>query len=85
MVSSIKLQSLIKRNMKWIVLEENPKPDLYISVISVDEDRATKIESKPCSIYKTSDEALARARKLRDIFKVRSIRVFHLDGNSAFI
>jgi hypothetical protein len=71
--------------MKWIVLEENPKPDLYIAVIAVDEERILKVMSKPCSIFHTSDEALVRARQLRDTFNVRSIRIFYMDGNSAFI
>jgi len=71
--------------MKWIVLEENPKPDLYIAVIAVNEERILKVESKPCSIFLTRDEALARARELRDTFKVRKIRIFYMEGNSAFV
>jgi hypothetical protein len=71
--------------MKWIVLEENPKPDLYIAVIAVDEERILKVESRPCSVFLTSDEALVRARQLRDIFKVRNIRIFYMEGNSAFV
>lgn len=71
--------------MKWIVLEENPKPDLYIAVIAVDEERILKVERKPCSIFLTSDEALIRARQLQEFFKVKSIRIFYMDGNSAFV
>jgi hypothetical protein len=71
--------------MKWIVLEENPKPDLYIAVIAADEERILKVESRPCSIFMTSDAALVRARQLRDIFKVRNIRIFYMEGNSAFV
>ncbi len=71
--------------MKWIVLEENPKPDLYIAVIAVNEERILKVERKPCSIFLTREEALVRARALRDIFKVKNIRIFYMEGNSAFI
>lgn len=71
--------------MKWIVLEENPKPDQYIAVIAVDEERFLRIESKPCSKFLTNDEALVRARQLKDKFKVKSIRIFYMEGNSTFI
>jgi hypothetical protein len=71
--------------MKWIVLEENPKPDQYIAVIAVDEERFLRIESKPCSKFLTSDEALVRARQLKEMFNVKSIRIFYMEGNSSFI
>ncbi len=71
--------------MKWIVLEENPKPDQYIAVIAVDEEYFLKIESKPCSKFLTSDEALVRARQLKERFKVKNIRIFYMEGNSSFI
>lgn len=71
--------------MKWIVLEENPKPDQYIAVIAVDEERLLRIESKPCSKFQTSDEALVRARELRNLYNVKSIRMFYLDGDSSFV
>ncbi len=35
------------RTWKWVVLEENPKPDEYIAVIAVDENRLSKLERKP--------------------------------------
>jgi hypothetical protein len=69
--------------MKWIVLEENPKPDQYIAVIAVDEERFLRIESKPCSKFLTSDEALVRARQLGKIYNVKRIRMFYLEGNSS--
>ncbi len=68
--------------MKWIVMEENPKPDQYIAVIAVDEERLLRIESKPCSKFETSDEALVRASELRKKYNVKSIRMFYLEGNS---
>ncbi len=70
--------------MKWIVLEENPKPDQYIAIIATDEQRQLKVESKPYSKFLTSDEALVRARQLRDEFRVKSIRIFYMEGHSAF-
>lgn len=30
--------------MKWIVLEENPKPDNYIAILAAEEDRRLQIE-----------------------------------------
>lgn len=50
--------------MKWIVLEENPKPDQYIAVIAADDDRVLKVEMRACSYFKTQTEALLRARQL---------------------
>lgn len=71
--------------MKWIVLEENPKPDQYIAVIAADDDRVLKVEMRACSHFKTQTEALLRARQLREIFQVKDIRVFYLEGHSACI
>jgi hypothetical protein len=68
--------------MKWIVLEENPKPDNYIAVIITEEMKRLRIESQAHSVYNDSDKALARARQLRDQFGVRMIRVFQNDGYS---
>jgi hypothetical protein len=71
--------------MKWIVLEEDPKPDQYIAVIAVEEKRFLKIESKPCSKFLTCDEALVRARQLSKMYSVKSIRMFYLEGNSSLV
>jgi hypothetical protein len=48
--------------MKWIVLEENPQPDNYIAVMVAEENRVLRAESKPCAIFKSSDEAILHAR-----------------------
>jgi hypothetical protein len=71
--------------MKWIVLEENPKPDLYIAIIAVDDGRFVEVEKKPCSVFKTNEEALIRARELRSFFNVRNIRIFFVDGHSSIV
>jgi hypothetical protein len=75
----------LAKTWKWVVLEENPKPDEYIAVIAVDEDRLAKLEQKPCSLYETSGQALVRARLLREYFNVRSIRIFYFEGNSSIL
>jgi hypothetical protein len=73
------------KTWKWVVMEENPKPDEYIAVIAVDEDRLPQLEQRPCSMYENSEQALVRARLLREYFNVRSIRIFYLEGNSAIL
>lgn len=67
--------------MKWIVLEENPTQDQYIAVMVADENKILRIENKPCSIFKTSEEAMCRARHLRDQYKVHNIKIFYSDAN----
>jgi hypothetical protein len=64
--------------MKWIVLEEDPQADDYVAVIVTEEERVLTVESQPCSIYKSSEEALLRARCLREQFKVSSVRIFYV-------
>jgi hypothetical protein len=71
--------------MKWIVLEENPQPDNYIAVMVADEGRVLRAESKPCATFTSSDDALVHARFLRTRFNVRSIRIFYMESNSAFV
>ncbi len=71
--------------MKWIVLEESPKPDEYIVVLEVDEERFLKIERKPCSKFLTREEAINRARQLKNKFDVMSIRIFYIEGNSDIV
>jgi hypothetical protein len=71
--------------MKWIVLEENPQPDNYIAVMVAEESRVLRAESKPCSIFKSSDEAILHARQLREQHKVRNIRIFYMESSSAFV
>lgn len=68
--------------MKWVVLEENPKPDNYIAVVLTETMKKLKIESQAHSVYNDGDEALARARELRDRFGVRLIRIFHSESHS---
>jgi hypothetical protein len=71
--------------MKWIVIEENPKPDNYIAVIATEPDRKLKIEKKPCSVFQSLERAMSRARELREQYKVRNIRLFQQEGTSAFV
>lgn len=66
--------------MKWIVLEENPLQDQYIAVMVAEENKILRIENKPCSIFKTSEEAMSRARQLREQYKIHSIKVFYADA-----
>lgn len=68
--------------MKWVVLEGNPKPDNYIAVVLTETMKKLKLESQAHSVYNDGDEALARARELRDQFGVRLIRIFHSDSHS---
>jgi hypothetical protein len=68
--------------MKWIVLEENPTLDQYIAVMVTDDSKVLRRENKPCSIFKTSEEAMHRARQLREEFKVSSIKIFYPNANT---
>jgi hypothetical protein len=68
--------------VKWIVLEESPKPDDYIAIMVADVKRNLIVEKKPCSIHTNSEDAIARARELRQIFGVRKIKFFYFDGHS---
>jgi hypothetical protein len=71
--------------MKWIVLEEDPQADDYVAVIVTEEDRVLTVESQPCTIYKSSEEALLRARYLREQFKVSSVRIFYVAASPIII
>jgi hypothetical protein len=68
--------------MKWIVLEEDPKPDNYIAVVITETIRKMKIEAQAHSVYRDGDEALARARQLREQYGVKMIRIFNNENHS---
>ena len=70
--------------MKWIVLEENPKPDEYIAVIMVtDKHQRLQLQGKASSTFLNGEDAMNRARELRDFFGVKMIRVFHWESHSS--
>ncbi len=68
--------------MKWIVMEENPKPDNYIAIVLTEKPTKMKIENQAHSVFDNGDQALERARKLREEYGVRTIRIFHHDCSS---
>jgi hypothetical protein len=66
--------------MKWIVLKENPKSDGYIPVIVTDEIRTLRIETRPCYVFFSSEQALQQARLLQKEYRVHSIKIFYSDS-----
>ncbi len=71
--------------LKWIVLEEDPKPDNYIAIMVTDASRILKIQRRACTIFDEDYEAIEHAKALREQYKVKSIRVFYIDGCSETI
>lgn len=71
--------------LKWVVLEEDPKPDTYIAIMATESDRQLGLEKKACSIYASCEKAMERARELREHYKVKSIRLFQQEGISAIL
>lgn len=67
--------------MKWIVLIDNPKPDQYIPVVVTDASRTLRIESRPCYVFFSSEQALHRARELQKAYNVNSIKIFYTETN----
>ncbi|MCU0420177.1 MAG: hypothetical protein MUC38_11050 [Cyclobacteriaceae bacterium] len=65
--------------MKWIVIEENPKPDQYIAVLPASADRPTPLSH---SVHTNISAAIERARQLRDKYRLSSIRLFQPDSHS---
>ncbi len=66
--------------MKWVVLEENPKPNDFIAIVLTDKMKKLKIENQMHSVFTNGDEAMIRAREVRDIFGVTMIRIFRSEG-----
>lgn len=71
--------------MKWIVFEENPKPDQYIAVVALEEGRILASQRNPHSIFKSKEEALIRANQLREQYGVKRVRIFYSEGNSSIL
>jgi hypothetical protein len=67
--------------MKWVVFEEDPKPDNYIAVVITETGKKLKIEAHAHSCYSDGDEALARARQLRNQYGVNVIRIFNNENH----
>lgn len=66
--------------MKWVVLEENPKADNYIAVV-VTEQNKLRVETLAHSVFERADDAMARARALREKFGVHTIRIFRSESH----
>lgn len=58
-------------------MEDNVQSDQYVPVMVVDRDRKLSLERKACTIFYSAEDAMAYARKLRDLLKVPSIKLFH--------
>jgi len=69
--------------MKWLVLEDNPKPDNYIGIIALrDEQKVDLDESTAYTLYHNRKEAVSRAFALKERYQVRGIRIFFSEGHS---
>lgn len=68
--------------MKWIVIEENPKPDDYIAIMVTDDIQKLQIEEKAHSVFHTGDEAMRRAKELKKCFGVKATRIFQWESHS---
>jgi hypothetical protein len=65
--------------MKWIVIEEDPRPDQYIAVLPASAKHPT---ARDYSLHDSIAEALERARQLRDKYRLNSIRLFQQGSHS---
>lgn len=63
--------------MRWIVIEELKLISDYIPVLAASEHKRLQLENQKCSVFPTLEKAMVRARELRDLYSVRSIRLFH--------
>jgi hypothetical protein len=68
--------------MKWIVIEENPKPDDYIAIMVANEVDQLHIEEKAYSVFFTGEEAMSRSILLKQKFGAKTTRIFHWEGHS---
>ncbi|MEQ8808082.1 MAG: hypothetical protein RIE59_03355 [Imperialibacter sp.] len=68
--------------MKWIVIEENPKPDDYIAIMVANEVDQLHIEEKAYSVFGTGEEAISRSMLLKQKFGTKTTRIFHWEGHS---
>jgi len=70
-------------HLKWIVLEDNPKPDDYVAImIQHKDEQPTLDEGKTYSVFSERHSAISRALEIKDLFRVRKIRIFYPDGHS---
>ncbi len=68
--------------MKWVVLEENPKPDEYIAIMVTDDIQKLQIEEKAHSVFSNGEDALKRALELKVYFGVKTTRIFQWESHS---
>ena len=73
------------KTVKWIVLEDDPKPDNYIAILVAEEARILKAQSRPCSIFNDDKQAIQRARQLQTTYGAKTIRIFYMEGRSEIL
>ncbi len=67
---------------QWIVDEEHPKPDLYITVFAPG--YAGKVPAA-YDAFNTLEQALEKARELGRQYRVGNVRIFYPPGRSQLI
>ncbi|MFP4090869.1 MAG: hypothetical protein ACLFUB_19340 [Cyclobacteriaceae bacterium] len=67
--------------MKWLVIEDNPKPDKYVAILAYH----IQPQAVRFSEHQNFEAALKRARNLMNNYGVKSIRVFYQDKPSVRI
>jgi len=68
--------------LKWVVVEENTRPDDYIAVVLTEQQKKLQIETKRHSVFLEREKAIARAHELKEQFRVKHIRIFYNEGHS---
>ncbi len=69
--------------MKWVVLEDNPKPDNYIGVIMLGDGQPININKNTAyTVFFNRQAAISRALELKRRYEVKGIRIFYPEGNS---
>lgn len=66
--------------MKWIVLEEDFHQNDYIAIVAAPPQKRLNIENGKCSIFSSIDQAMSRARELRERYRINSIRIFQSEA-----
>ncbi|MCU0321035.1 MAG: hypothetical protein MUE72_01390 [Chitinophagaceae bacterium] len=68
-------------SVRWLVIDENPKPDNYIPIFETTS-KTILYSEKSNKVYDDKNDAIKQAQTLKDKYNVSRIKIFLANGLS---
>ena len=80
--STVKTPLAKDRSMKWIIIEDDPRPDDYIAALVVRDQKVLFAPLVRHSVFEDKESAMSKATELKKRYRAKGIRIFYPEGHS---